>query len=80
MTTLQKPIEDIKDTLASIEGNGERRVGEAKRLLARLAALENNWLGSSAHYPRTMTGELGDKRELLQTRKCSWLKAASIGA
>ena len=40
MTPLQKQIEDIKDALASIEGNGERRVGEAERLLARLAALE----------------------------------------
>ena len=40
MTPLQKQIEDIKDALASIEENGEHRVGEAERLLARLAALE----------------------------------------
>ena len=40
MTPLQKQIEDIKDALASIEENGECRVGEAERLLAWLAALE----------------------------------------
>jgi predicted nuclease with TOPRIM domain len=40
MTPLQEEIEDIKDALASIEENGERRVGEAEQLLARLAALE----------------------------------------
>ena len=40
MTLLQKQIEDIKDALASIEENGERRVGEAEWLLARLTALE----------------------------------------
>jgi hypothetical protein len=34
MTPLQKQIEDIKDALASVEENGEHRVGEAERLLA----------------------------------------------
>jgi hypothetical protein len=40
MTTLEKQIEDVKDALASIEENGECRVGEAERLLAWLAVLE----------------------------------------
>ena len=79
MTPLQKQIEDIKDALASIEGNGERRVGEAERLLARLAALEKELARFIGALPAHNDRESWVINENSTARKCSWLKAASIG-
>ncbi|RPI41123.1 MAG: hypothetical protein EHM67_08770 [Hyphomicrobiaceae bacterium] len=59
MTPLQKQIEDIKDALASIEANGERRVGEAERLLAWLAALEKELARFIGALPAPNDGRAG---------------------
>lgn len=53
MNHLERRIEDIKDALASIEENGERRVGETERLQARLVALEAELALFNTHPPRT---------------------------
>lgn len=53
MNAIETQIEDIKDALASIEENGERRVGETSRLQRKLAALEAELAQHNSHPPRT---------------------------
>ena len=62
MTPLQKQIEDIKDALASIERTANAASARLNGYSLGWQLSRKNWLGSSVHYPRTMTGELGDKR------------------
>jgi hypothetical protein len=59
MTPLRKQIEDIKGALASIEENGERRVGEVEQLLARLAALEKELARFMGALPAPNDGRAG---------------------
>ena len=64
MTPLQKQIEDIKDALQASKRTANAASARLNGYSLGWQLLRKNWLGSSAHYPRTMTGELDDKREL----------------
>jgi hypothetical protein len=53
MNAIETEIEDIKDALASIDENGERKVGERAALQRRLEKLEAELIVFKSHPPAT---------------------------